>query len=374
MIKRTLILILAITMTLGISAYAADTGKTADIKTISAGEYHTVAIAEDGTLWAWGYNSVGQLGDGTTSTRLTPVKIMDNVVAVSAGASHTVAIQEDGSVWAWGSNMFGQLGDGTRIDRHTPVKVMDGAVAVLAGAYSTTAVREGEHPWIWEGAYYGEADERAIPPEMMDGMVAVSAGRTHTVALKADGSVWTLGENRYGQLGDGTVVSRYSPIKIMDDIRVPIAAKELGITATPIASTVFVNGEAVAFDAYNINGSNYFKLRDLAYALNGTAKQFSVEWDASANAITITSGAAYTAVGGEMESKGVEVKKPTVIDAKTILNGDETLFAAYNIDGSNYFKLRDIGATMDFAVDWDADENAVMIDTNMGYVGENLNE
>ena len=97
-----------------------DTGAT-----VSAGSKHTMVIKTDGSLWAWGKNSNGELGDGTTENRVTPVKVMDGVSSVSAGNLYTMAIKTDGSLWAWGKNSSGVLGDGTTEDRVTPVKVMD---------------------------------------------------------------------------------------------------------------------------------------------------------------------------------------------------------------------------------------------------------
>ena len=142
------------------------------------------------------------------------------------------------------------------------------------------------------------------------------------------------------------------------------------IEAAPTASTVLVNGKNVAFDAYLINGNNYFKLRDLAYTLNGTAKQFSVGWDGANNAISLSSGQAYVAVGGEMEGKGSGTKTPAPTTSKIIKDGVEVQFTAYLIDGNNYFKLRDIGAAFDFGVDWDGAKNTIVIDTGKGYTPE----
>jgi hypothetical protein len=138
------------------------------------------------------------------------------------------------------------------------------------------------------------------------------------------------------------------------------------VQARPTSSTVMVNGKKVAFDAYNINGSNYFKLRDLAYALSGTQKQFEVGWDSADNAITLTSKKPYTAVGGEMEG-GAGAKEALPTTSRIYKDGKEARFDAYNIGGNNYFKLRDIGEAFDFGVDWDEAAQTISIDTRKGY-------
>lgn len=160
------------------------------------------------------------------------------------------------------------------------------------------------------------------------------------------------------------------------DITIPSSAKgnqspapsKSSLSAIPIASTVLINGENTSFDAYNISGSNYFKLRDLAYVLSGTEKQFEVSWDAVAKAISLTSGSTYTTVGGEMavSSTGPQTAAPTT--SKILLDGREVSLTAYNINGSNYFKLRDIGEAFDFAVEWDAVSKTISIVTGRGYV------
>ena len=142
------------------------------------------------------------------------------------------------------------------------------------------------------------------------------------------------------------------------------------VSAKPTASTVLVDGRNIAFDAYNINGNNYFKLRDLAHTLSGSAKEFAIDWDGASNAISIISAKPYTPVGGEMKSKGTQAKTATPTSSKISLDGKEIKVAAYNIEGNNYFKLRDIGAALNFGVDWDAAKNTIVIDTGKGYTAE----
>jgi hypothetical protein len=161
-------------------------------------------------------------------------------------------------------------------------------------------------------------------------------------------------------------VGNTSDDQAIEQLRSPETASG-ALVAAPTSSTVIVNGRRVAFDAYNIGGNNYFKLRDLAYTLNGTEKQFEVGWDSAANAITLTAGAAYTPVGGEMASKGAGDKSATSTSSKLHLDGAEAGFTAYNIGGNNYFKLRDIGQAFNFGVDWDGANQTIVIDTGKGY-------
>ena len=148
------------------------------------------------------------------------------------------------------------------------------------------------------------------------------------------------------------------------------SAGSLPVTASakPNAATVLVNGEPVAFEAYNINGYNYFKLRDLAMSINGTGKQFEVKWNAALKAIDLLPGQAYTPAGGEFAQSGLTA---TVIANRTTaaitLNGGPVSLGAYNIRNNNYFKLRDIGQTLNFGVDYDTVNRIIKIDTTKGY-------
>jgi hypothetical protein len=140
------------------------------------------------------------------------------------------------------------------------------------------------------------------------------------------------------------------------------------VNAVPTASNVLVNGNLTAFDAYNIAGANYFKLRDLAKVVSGSGKQFEVSWDGAKNAINLVSGKAYTAVGGEL-SKGDGVAKAATLSTSTIYkDGVVVSLTAYTINGNNYFKLRDVAQAFNIGVTWDGATSTVGIDTAMDYV------
>lgn len=139
-------------------------------------------------------------------------------------------------------------------------------------------------------------------------------------------------------------------------------------SATPTASSVFVNNKLVTFNAYTIGGYNYFKLREIAKALSGTAKQFDVQYDAANKSIELIRSKPYTPAGDELPassaSAGVNANNTT---AKVNLDGTEIKITAYSINDYNYFKLRDIGTAIDFGVIWDAASESIQIDTSVGY-------
>ena len=152
------------------------------------------------------------------------------------------------------------------------------------------------------------------------------------------------------------------PLALTIFLAAPISVSAAA-AAVLTSSKVMVNGKSIAFEAYNIQGSNYFKLREIACTISGTASQFSVGWDAQANAISLTRGQAYTLAGSEMSGKSTSNKSAQRTMSEVYLDGKKIYLTAYNIDGSNYFKLRDLGAALNFAVDWDGDAQIVSIVT-----------
>lgn len=145
---------------------------------------------------------------------------------------------------------------------------------------------------------------------------------------------------------------------------VALAANE--VTATPTSSKVLVNGSVVSFQAYNIDGNNYFKLRDIAKAISGTAKQFEIGVDGKN--INLASGKVYTTVGGELSVSGSTSSVTATLSSFTVyLDGSAVSLTAYNIGGNNYFKLRDVGGAINFYVGFESASNTISIDTTKGY-------
>ena len=192
---------------------------------VAAGGYHTVGVKTDGTLWSWGNNSWGQLGDGTTSNKSTPVQVgtASDWQLVVAGYGHTIATKTDGTLWAWGGNSYYQLGDGTAENKSNPVQVGTGSdwQSVVAGEFHTMAIKTDGTLWAWGNNSSGQLGDGTTTSKSSPLQIgtatnwqSVAARYRHTVAVKTDGTLWVWGDNYRGQLGDGTEVDKYSPVQI----------------------------------------------------------------------------------------------------------------------------------------------------------------
>ena len=180
---------------------------------VAAGEYHSLFIKSDGSLWGMGYNNAGQLGDGTTDGALRPEQIVSGgVVAIAAGALHSLFIKSDGSLWGMGYNNAGQLGDGTYRGQIRPERIVsNGVIAAAAGFGHSLFLKSDGSLWAVGDNRYGQlgdgtTNNNAFRPEeiVARGVVAIAAGALHSLFLKSDGSLWGMGYNNAGQLGDGT--------------------------------------------------------------------------------------------------------------------------------------------------------------------------
>jgi alpha-tubulin suppressor-like RCC1 family protein len=196
---------------------------------VSGGDNHSLAVKTDGTLWSWGRNNNGQLGDGTRNNRSSPVQIgvLTNWSQVSGGGTfgggHSLAIKTDGTLWSWGRNTNGQLGLGNINHRSSPVQVgsLTNWTQVSGGDNHSLAVKTDGTLWAWGSNFSGELGDgtrnnRSSPVQIgvLTNWSQVSGGSRHSLAVKTDGTLWAWGENADGQLGDGTRTHRSSPVQI----------------------------------------------------------------------------------------------------------------------------------------------------------------
>jgi alpha-tubulin suppressor-like RCC1 family protein len=220
--------------------YPVQIGENTSWAYVSAGSWRTAAIATDGVLWVWGWNNAGgQLGDGTTDVQHSPVRVntpYSDWATVSVGRSHTLAIREDylgnRTLWAWGENSGGELGDGTTTSRGDLTQIREDTdwKSVSTGIHHTVALKTDGSLWAWGMNHFGQLgdgtggtihDFRNSPFRVntqYTDWVYVSAGNIHSFAIRKDGSLWAWGSNLNRQLGlstgGGTRDNRLSPIRI----------------------------------------------------------------------------------------------------------------------------------------------------------------
>lgn len=205
-------------------------GGFVDWSNVSAGIKHALGIRSDNTIWSWGNNGFGQLGDGTTSDKSSPISVIGGFVdwsKIAANSYFNVATKSNGTVWSWGCNDTGQLGDGTTLNRSSPVSVVGGFtdwLQISSGASRhVTGIRTDGTAWSWGGNPYGQLGDgttinKSSPVVVVGGFAdwyQISSGGTFATAIRTDGTAWSWGRNMYGQLGDNTTVNKSSPISIV---------------------------------------------------------------------------------------------------------------------------------------------------------------
>lgn len=246
---------------------------------VAAGSYHTVALLADGTVAAWGNNKNGQLGAPSSDQCVqwaakfacakNPVKVSDlsNVLAIASGASHVLALKADGTVWAWGLNDGGQLGNGATTDSPAPIQVssVSNVVAIAAGGSHSLALKADGTVWSWGWNDKGQLGypstdicRGSVACSKLPGQIAsladvtsISGGSVHSLALKADGSVWAWGVGKvWGQLGNNSVLGdSVNPVQVVDQSGQGLLNLGVNqIAAIPLPPTKPVSNAALAFD------------------------------------------------------------------------------------------------------------------------------
>ncbi len=248
-----------------------------NILQIAAGAYHSCVVLTDGTMRCWGKNDFGQLGDNTTTNRLSPVAVVGISMAakVTAGQSHTCALLTDGTVRCWGRNHYGQLGDNTTTNRLLPVAVstLVSVVSVGAGESHTCAVKTDGTARCWGYNGYGQLGDgsttsRSLPVAVsgLSGASSIVVGGNFTCALRTDKKVSCWGYNGYGQLGDGTVTHRHVPVEVSSLVDVnSLAAGKNHACATTSTSTL-----PIAKGAYCWGQNSYGQVGDGTTSLRST--------------------------------------------------------------------------------------------------------
>jgi alpha-tubulin suppressor-like RCC1 family protein len=202
---------------------------------VAAGYITTCAIkSSDSSLWCWGYNGTGAVGDGTTTSRTSsPVQVSGTWAQVSGGGDgggtytvtlsatyYTCGVKSDNTGWCWGSNGSGNLGDGTTTQRTSPVQVTGTWSSINVGqGYHTCGIKTDNTLWCWGYNGYGQlgignTTDASTPQQVSGSWTSVTIGNTHTCAIKSDGTLWCWGRNGNGQLGDNSTTNRSSPVQV----------------------------------------------------------------------------------------------------------------------------------------------------------------
>jgi len=270
----TYILICAIAFLPSMSAFAA-----ANAASSAAGNSHSLILKNDGTVWGWGNNLYGQVGDGTLAQRGVPVQVKDlkDVIRISAGNDHSLALKSDGTVWAWGSNGYGQLGNGTSNNSSTPVQIsgLTGVVSIGGGAYHSIALKSDGTVWGWGRGDYGQigngTTSAAQKPTQVYGLtdvIAIAAGGYFNLAVKKDGTVWAWGAGGSYQLGIGTNTSnQLYPVKVAN------LANIIGVAAMQNNSYALdVDGKVYAWgNNHGGNPTQFGGLTDIVEIASGSS-------------------------------------------------------------------------------------------------------
>lgn len=247
---------------------------------VAAGASHSLALLSDGTVWAWGLNSSGQLGINSTvnSSKAVQIQSLTSVSAIAAGRVHSLAVKSDGTVWAWGNNGSGQLGTGNTNSSLVPVQAstITGAMSVSANGYTyrnstspsgpltvivpttadwSLALRSDGTVWSWGADPSGHTGNTPSQVAGLSGVTTISAGPAHGAVSKSDGTVWDWGYNEYGDLGNQTNTTSTTPVQAV------------GLTGT---TEVAAGGQWAPDDL----GTNHYDGFTLALKSDGTLRSW----------------------------------------------------------------------------------------------------
>ncbi|MCM8806244.1 MAG: FG-GAP-like repeat-containing protein [Candidatus Omnitrophica bacterium] len=286
-------------------------GYLTDVIRVSAGYDFSLALRKDGSVWAWGGNSWGQLGTGNTTDSFYPLKIngLSDIKGISAGGSgifgiHAMAVKSDGSVWCWGANNKGQLGDGTNTDRYLPVQVkgengtgfLSNIRKIAAGGTHSLALDKDGNVWAWGDNTYGQLgngtnNDSVYPVKAMglSEIKMIAAGQKHSMAIDKDGNVWIWGQNISGQIGNNSQINSNIPVKIegigLNNISFTLTVSvkpQLSGTTTPSGTRKYRNNAQATITA--IPGPRY-QFNHWSGDASGTETQITIIMDSNKNVV-----------------------------------------------------------------------------------------
>ena len=243
---------------------------------VDLGERSGIALKKDGTVWTWGYNQNGQIGNGTTSNAYTPVKVIDGVRQISSVGATCGAVKNDNSLWMWGAKYTrrGEPYDGhpVRYYRSTlyPEKIMDNVLYVCIHSDVNAVIKTDGSLWMWgcnEHGYLGNGntEDSLEPIKVLDNVKKVDISGAHVAAIKKDGSLWMWGLNSNGQFGNGTTTDSMIPIKILDNVKDVFVGGYYSSGQTAIIKeddSLWISGQANLFvgSGYNTVTNNFVKV------------------------------------------------------------------------------------------------------------------
>ena len=301
------------------------------LRTVAAGNFHTIAVGANGMVWAWGLNSSGQLGDRTTLDRNLPSQVVGlrNIKAVAAGEYHSLALTNEGKVMAWGQNEVGQLGNGTYEDSSSfvPVTTADGTeltsvIAIAAGSYHNLALTGDGKVYTWGSNSNGQLglsstvddQRRAVQIQNLSPIAAVAAGAYHSIARTSSGTLVGWGANFYGALGAGVTTQTNAPMPIAPElsgiVRIGAGAYHSMVTKSDGSSWAF------GWNGYGQLGDNSTVSRNTAGPILNlpSAKALDASLLIAGHSVAATSAGTVETWGG---NSFAQLGNGSVIDAAT---------------------------------------------------------
>lgn len=315
------------------------------ISAIAAGADHTLALKSDGTVWAWGANVNGQLGNGKiTFGSVSPAQVTGltgiSAIATGAGMSHNLALKSDGTVWAWGYNGLGQIGNSTTTDVFTAAQLtaLTGISAITGGKTQSIALKSNATLWAWGLNSTGElgtgnTTQSTAPIQIgaLSGVTGVAAGG-HGIAQKSDGTVWTWGANSNGQLGNGVATNSSTPVQVLGLLGLGVLnladpyvfsanSSNYTITKTSTGYTVKDNvgsGGTIGFDASTKRLK--FSNTSIALDLDGVAGQAYRLYQAAFNRLPDLGGLGYQMAAMEVSGLSLDQVSQNFINSPEFSN------------------------------------------------------